>query len=212
MLAALLAYSRAASLFHESRAIGNSHGISSSAIQPIEGRPALVRKSLQDSLTSVNLVIGEGDDIHDAPGVKLRSMTSTRLGAWLGFAALCVQIFLPIHLVLDIVEAAAASDAARPGVYHVQKHTHPYGFVHTAANLASPSGPAKGQPTSQHSHCPICSIQMHAAAAFTLPSNVQPPSLALDGATVTHIPAGRELTSASAAFYASRAPPPPSIS
>ncbi len=199
-------------MFHESRAIGNSYGISSSAIQPIEGRPALVRKSLQDSLTSVNLVIGEGDDIHGAPGVNLRSMTSTRFGAWLGFAALCVQIFLPIHLVLDIVEAAAASDAARPSAYHVHNHVHPYGFVHTAANSASPSGPAKGQPASQHPHCPICSIQMHAAAAFTLPSDVQPPSLVLDVATVTPAPASRELTSASAAFYASRAPPPSSIS
>jgi hypothetical protein len=209
MLAALLACRRAASLFHESRAIGNSHGISSSATQPIEGRPAPECKGLQDSLSSVNLVIGEGDDIHGAPGVKLRSVTSARLGAWLGFAALCVQIFLPIHLVLDIVEAAA-SDATRPGVHYV--HTHPYGFVHTAANSASPSGPAKDQPASHHPHCAICSTQMHAAAAFTLPSNVQSPSLVLDVATVTHVPASRELTSASAAFYASRAPPPPSIS
>jgi hypothetical protein len=141
----------------------------------------------------------------------LRTVTLTRLGAWLGLAGLFVQVFLPIHIVLDIVEAAVAQDAARPGLHHVHLRAHAHPIDDVAGNSQPESGPADNHPASKHAHCPICSVPLHAAAAFMLPSSTLPLVPARKVATVAPVLVSRELASGSAASYASRAPPRSSI-
>ena len=147
---------------------------------------------------------GGGVKIHGALGVMLRRAKLTRLSAWLGFAALAVQTFLPIHLVFDIVEAG--SRAGTESAWRVQHN----GDVFPALARAH----AEQAPAHSHghdSHCPISLAQLHATAAFTLPVATTPPSPDIAYMAVAASFESYELASSSPASYASRAPPRPAI-
>jgi len=147
-----------------------------------------------------------GNQIHDALGAMLRRMKRVRLGAWLGFAALAFQAFLPIHLVLDIVEAGTGAE-----IESAYPHLHQYFVFEALASSQSEHGPAQ-QPAKGHdAHCPISLAQLHATAAFTLPAAAALHCPDIEYHAVTPVLESYELQSSSPASYASRAPPRPSI-
>jgi hypothetical protein len=136
----------------------------------------------------------------------LKRMKKARLGAWCGFAALFVQVVLPVHLVFDIVEAGtnATVELAR-SVDHYSSGRPP-GALSNSQNSA-PHHHRHGH----DGHCPISLAQLHATTAFTLPAVAMPPRPSIGQFAATVALENRELASASAASYSSRAPPRPSI-
>jgi hypothetical protein len=168
---------------------------------------APARRCLQAALIPTKVVSGEwGNQIDDALGAMLRRMKRVRLGAWLGFAALAVQAFLPIHLVFDIVEAGA--DA---GIESTRPHLHQYSVFEALAGSQSGDEPSQ-QPAHGHdAHCPISLAQLHAAAAFTLPAAAALHCPNIEYLAVARVLESHELASSSPASYASRGPPRPSI-
>jgi hypothetical protein len=168
---------------------------------------ALAWRCLQAALIPTKVVAGEwGNQIDDALGAMLRRMKRVRVGAWLGFAALAVQAFLPIHLVFDIVEAGAGG-----GIESARQHLHQDSVFEALAGLQSGDGPTK-QPANGHdAHCPISLAQLHATTAFTLPAAAALHCPDIEFLALAPVLESYELASPSPASYAARAPPRPSV-
>jgi len=133
-------------------------------------------------------------------------MKRVRLGAWLGFAALAVQTFLPIHLVLDIVGVGAAA-----GIESAHPLSHQHSLFHALERPQSGDKPAQQPGNGHDTHCPISLTQLQTTAAFTLPAAAAPHCPDIEYLAATPTLESYQLAASSPAFYASRAPPRPSI-
>jgi hypothetical protein len=133
----------------------------------------------------------------------LRKVKKIRLGAWFGMLALAVQFYLPVHLV-HMVESGSRADIEATGLG--AHHHHSVEHVVNASAEAHHASLPDGQPIKGHSDCPICSM-LHASAAFALPTDIELEHPTLAGLGSTSVLHSFELASASAASYASRAPP-----
>jgi hypothetical protein len=133
----------------------------------------------------------------------LRKVKKIRLSAWFGMLALAVQFYLPVHLV-HMAESGSTAPIEAMGLgahyHHSVEHA-----VHASAQVHHASLP-DGQSTNGHAHWSICSM-LHAPVVFTPPAAIEPegPTFARLGSPP--VPQSCEPAFASAASYASRAPP-----
>jgi len=123
------------------------------------------------------------------------------IAAWLGLAALAIQVALPLLVAAEISLAAGAGEGS---VFELCE----YGHIHAVAPHE-----ADGAPGKSHHHdgddraiCPIC-IALHASPAFTAPAILALP-LPVVRETATAVPQmRRSLRLVALAAYRSRAPP-----
>lgn len=128
--------------------------------------------------------------------MRWRRRQRTRLTAWLGLAALAIQVLLPLVLAAEISAAAAAGEHS---VFELCVFGHPH---HGLA-----PGDADGKSDADlGTVCPIC-VALQASPVFTAPAIAALPLPAMQATDIAVAAARVSPRPVALAAYRSRAPP-----